>query len=132
VLAPSRIACRLQTAEDAREFFAPRLMTLTHERLCVAHLDRDGRVLGESAVDGEAGHAKASIREIIADALGLGAEAMLIAHNHPGGSPEPSIEDIRTTRLLANIAASLGIALRDHLISLPDGRTISLRARGLL
>ena len=118
--APTCTACRLDTAEDARAFFAPRLAALTYERLCIAHLGRDGRVLGESHVDGAADRAETSFRRIIADALGLGAEAMLVAHNHPGGSPEPSIGDIGTTRLLAGVAAHLGIALRDHLILVPD------------
>ena len=53
---------------------------------------------------------------------------MVLAHNHPSGSAEPSDSDIASTRRLNQFAASLGIALEDHLIIGKDAIT-SMRAR---
>lgn len=70
-------------------------------------------------------------RELIARAFELGAAGLVLVHNHPSGDASPSDEDISSTRQLAQICASLGIAMHDHIIV---GRTevTSLRAAGVL
>lgn len=59
---------------------------------------------------------KLQARSIIHAALHLGADELIIAHNHPSGNVLPSEEDMRATRHLKTICASLGIDLLDHLI----------------
>ena len=44
------------------------------------------------------------------------AAAVLCAHNHPSGNPEPSEADVVVTRQLADAGRIVGIPLRDHLI----------------
>ena len=67
-------------------------------------------------------------RETYVCALEDRAVAIVIAHNHPSGSLEPSIEDLLTTRRLADAGRILGIPLLDHMIIGGDGYT-SLRER---
>lgn len=122
----------LATGRAARAHFAARLHGLSHERFCLAFLDRNGVILGEMAFDGDADHAAMPLREVMAEALRLDAQGMIAAHNHPGGRAEPSRADLYATRRLAEVAWALGIALRDHLILLPDGRATSFRALGLI
>ena len=122
----------LVTYEVARAFFVPRFADLATERLCVAHLGGDGRVLGETAAEGQPGRVALPLRRLFADALRLDACAMLAAHNHPGGLAEPSASDLAATRRLAETADALGIRLQDHLILLPGGGAVSFRALGLL
>jgi DNA repair protein RadC len=71
------------------------------------------------------------VRRILEDALRLGAHGMVVAHNHPSGDPQPSADDVASTRELSETAARLGIRLHDHLI-FAGGEAVSLRSLGLL
>ncbi len=55
-------------------------------------------------------------REVFQPAIEQGAIAVLIAHNHPSGSLEPTEADINTTRQLVEAGNVLGVELLDHLI----------------
>lgn len=55
-------------------------------------------------------------REIFSEALIENAAAMIVAHNHPSGTCEPSEEDVRTTQTLISASRIIGISLLDHII----------------
>lgn len=55
-------------------------------------------------------------REIIKEAIRLGASSVILAHNHPTGDPAPSAEDMRMTKMLACCLQIMGIILLDHVI----------------
>jgi DNA repair protein RadC len=55
-------------------------------------------------------------REIFSEALMENAAAMIVSHNHPSGSCEPSEEDIETTQTLIAASRIVGISLLDHII----------------
>ena len=59
-------------------------------------------------------------REVFRPALDNGAVAVIIAHNHPSGSLEPTAEDVTVTKQLAAAGKLLGIDLLDHLIIAGD------------
>ena len=59
------------------------------------------------------------------------AAALVLAHNHPSGDPEPSAEDVALTRRLVAAGQLLGIEVLDHLILGEAGRFVSLRERGV-
>ena len=62
---------------------------------------------------------------------GLLAAALIVAHNHPSGDAEPSIDDQSLTRRLVTAGALLGITVLDHIIV--GGRShVSLAERGLI
>lgn len=69
-------------------------------------------------------------REVFASALTERAAAIIVAHNHPSGDPEPSAEDIQVTQRLKEAGTILGIPLLDHVVvgSAAD-RFVSLRER---
>ena len=121
----------IRTAADAAALAEPLLAGAEGERIVVLHLDGERRVLALSDYAGEAAHVELPMRRIIEEALRLGAEGMVVAHNHPSGDPEPSEADLSATRELAATARSLGIALHDHLI-FAGGEWRSLRQMGLL
>lgn len=60
-------------------------------------------------------------REVFQRAIEDLAVAIIIAHNHPSGSLDPSAEDLVTTRRLVEAAKVLGIPVLDHLIFTRDG-----------
>lgn len=95
------------------------------------HLDEGQRLLALRVHRGGAAHVELPLRTVIADALRLGSTGLIIAHNHPGGDPTPSAEDLRVSRLLADTGRNLGIRLIDHLI-FARGGVCSLQERGLI
>jgi DNA repair protein RadC len=56
---------------------------------------------------------------------------VILAHNHPSGSSEPSAADEAFTSKISALLAAVDIRLHDHLI-VGGGRVVSMRARGLL
>ncbi len=54
--------------------------------------------------------------EIFSEALQERASGIILCHNHPGGTPFPSTEDIKTTENLVKATSVLGLALLDHII----------------
>jgi DNA repair protein RadC len=55
-------------------------------------------------------------REIFTDAIKDHASAIILCHNHPSGSCEPSSEDIATTEQLLEASKVIGIHIIDHII----------------
>ena len=70
-------------------------------------------------------------RVIFSAALLAGATAMMVAHNHPSGNPEPSEQDIALTHQLSKGATILGIKLLDHLVIARGGDYASFMLRRL-
>lgn len=69
--------------------------------------------------------------DVFRRAVREGAAAVIVAHNHPSGNPEPSQADIVLTRRLSEAAEVLGISLLDHIV-FGDGRYVSLKERQLM
>jgi DNA repair protein RadC len=107
--------------ESDREVFAVALLTVRH-RLLGLHTVSVG-CLTSSLVHP---------REVFKPAILAGSAALLLAHNHPSGDPEPSAEDIALTRRLTAAGQLLGIEILDHLILGEAGRFVSLRERGVM
>ena len=55
-------------------------------------------------------------REVYKAAILHSAAAIIIAHNHPSGDPEPSSEDLSLTERLRNAGEIIGIQVLDHVI----------------
>jgi DNA repair protein RadC len=126
-----RTGWRLRNSADAVELFRRDLELQSAELLRVAHLDAEGRLLGLTEAAGRRSSIDLPIAEIVRDAVALGARALVLAHNHPGGDPTPSPADKATTRRLAEIARGLEMRLIDHLIFAGE-RFSSFRQLGLL
>lgn len=60
-------------------------------------------------------------REVFKPALEYSAVAMILAHNHPSGSLEPSKADVEITEQLIRSGKIMGIQLLDHIIVTKDG-----------
>lgn len=70
-------------------------------------------------------------REILAEALNDRACAIIIAHNHPSGQLEASLEDIEITKRIKQTGELVGIPLLDHII-FSESNYISLKEQGYL
>lgn len=121
----------IATAAEAADLLAPLLASSDREQVAAVHLGAGGRLLAVTFEEGEWGKAELPIPAMIAKALLLKAEAIVIAHNHPSGNPNPSRADEAATRALAGAAAGVGIRLHDHLI-FAGGECRSFRELGLI
>mgnify|MGYP003495344807 CR=1 FL=1 len=74
------------------------------------------------------------IRELSAEIRRLAAEknAVILAHNHPSGSLEPSPADIALTEALQKALALIDVRVLDHFIVAGTATPLSFVARGLL
>jgi len=64
-------------------------------------------------------------REVFQPALEHGAVAVIIAHNHPSGTLQPSADDIEATEQLKAAGHIMGIDVLDHLI-ITENKFLSL------
>ncbi|HOB15439.1 MAG TPA: DNA repair protein RadC [Novosphingobium sp.] len=105
---------------------------LRHERVRALYLDTRNRLVSDELLsEGSLDEAAIHPRDVVKKALDLGAAALIMVHNHPSGSPEPSRADIAITNRIAEAARLLGITLHDHVIIGKEGH-VSLRAKGLV
>jgi DNA repair protein RadC len=103
------------------------LMWQSQERFAVLLLDVKNRLLGTQVITiGTATETLVHPREIFREVVKQGATKLIIAHNHPSGSVEPSPQDLELTERLLQAANLLEIPLLDHLI-LGNGNHQSLR-----
>lgn len=118
--------------EEVARQLVPRLRDLPWEVFILAILDaRNGL---RKQIEISRGTLTASLvhpREVFKAAVDERAAAIIVAHNHPSGNPEPSREDIELTRQLSECGKILGIPLHDHIIVSGEHFT-SMAARGLL
>lgn len=119
---------------DAVKVLAPLIQDRPRETFAVLLLNGRHRPMGiELVSEGTVSSALVHPREVFGAAVRMGASAVIVAHNHPSGDPEPSPEDLTVTRRLIEAGKLLGIPLLDSLvIGAPDDnaqpRTVSLRA----
>lgn len=120
------------TPEAAAQLLEPFLVGHDREHCYQLALDTKHRLLSVIQVSiGQAEHTFIAPREVYRDAVLAGASAIAIGHNHLSGDPEPSADDIRLTRRLAQAGETLGISVLDHLV-IGSHDWVSLARRGQL
>ena len=77
---------------------------------------------------GTADSSMVHLRDVFQEAIRQRADALIVAHNHPTGDPEPSVQDETVTRRMVAAGGILGIPVLDHLVigGYPDsnGKTL--------
>lgn len=126
----SVIIQRIDSVSAARTLFAG-IADAREEMAAVAYLTRDRVLLGMRHVQGGRSHVHVDMRTLAIDALSFGAEAVVMAHNHPSGDPTPSRADIMLVKHTARTLDGITIRLIDHLV-LAGPHTVSLHQMGLL
>lgn len=87
------------------------------EEFWAAFLDSKNRLIAwEQVSKGTVNATPVFPREIMATALRMEATSLILAHNHPGGDPHPSSEDILLTARIQETAQALDIRVLDHII----------------
>lgn len=112
----------VKSADDAYAVISPDLRFLDHEECWILLLDSANHVITkENITKGGLTACILDIRRIVKSCLIANAVSIIMAHNHPSGSPKPSSSDIMQTERLKKALDLFGIKLIDHIIVADDG-----------
>jgi DNA repair protein RadC len=131
-LAAEREGDVLDTPAAAVRAISPHLAHRDRETLVVALLTRKQRLIAVCPMyEGNVAGISIRIGELFTEALRRNAAGIILGHNHPSGDPEPSADDLRTTRDAVAAGRLLGVSVVDHVI-IGAGRHVSLKERNAL
>jgi DNA repair protein RadC len=125
-----RPACH--SSQEVYEYLTHALRDQKREQFKVIFLDPKNQVIGEKTLfEGTVDSSAVYPREVITDALRCGASALIFAHNHPSGDPDPSLCDKEITRDLVFAARLVEMRVLDHII-IGNNRYFSFADAGLI
>ena len=102
---------------EARRYAGALFFGLHEERVYMICMDQSGRVLRPALLHkGTIDQVQIYPREVVETALRYHAHAVLLAHNHPSGTAEPSQDDYDATRAVISALNVIGVRVIDHLI----------------
>jgi DNA repair protein RadC len=120
----------IRDSARAATILRPLFQGLDREQFLVACLDAKHAIIGVNVVSiGSLSFSIVHPREVFKPAILLNSAAIICAHNHPSGHPEPSSEDRVLTARLRQAGDLIGITILDHLI-LGDDRIYSFADQG--
>ena len=87
------------------------------EHFLAFYLDSQNRLIERQVISiGTINSSLVHPREVFEPAIKLSSTSVIVAHNHPSGSLEPSNEDTQITKKLIDAGKILGIEVLDHII----------------
>jgi len=122
----------IQSPQEVIELARARIGFEPKESFWAVLVDNKNRVLDFQQVgQGTVDQAPVYPREIVSAALRRDASGVILVHNHPGGDPAPSSQDVDFTRRVHALGQELGIRILDHIIVAED-QSYSFQQAGLL
>ncbi len=116
---------------DAARLVLPEMGLLEREQMRLLLLNTRNRLIAAVTLyHGTTSECPVRVAEIMREAVRHNAVALIVVHNHPSGTIEPSPDDVRITRSLVRAGELLDISVLDHLVVSSQSYT-SLRERGL-
>ena len=107
----------LASPQAVRDFLRIKLGTLEHEMFAVVHLDTQNRVIEYVEMfRGTVSQTSVYPREVVRESMMRNSAALLLVHNHPSGSTQPSRADEMLTQTLKTALALVDVRVLDHLI----------------
>ena len=107
-------------SEKDREYFVATFLTARNQIIAT-------EILFKGTVD----YSIVYPRELIKRIINHNAVGVILAHNHPSGNPEPSIDDIKITNKLKQACKLIDATLHDHLV-ITASNYISMSSAGLI
>jgi DNA repair protein RadC len=123
---------KVRAPEDVAALMIPEMRGLDREHFKAILLDtKNGIRKIVSVAVGSLNAALVHPRELFKAAVAASAAGIILVHNHPTGSPEPSTEDTELTIRFVKCGELMGIELVDHIVIGGD-RFVSMRERGAI
>lgn len=118
--------------QDVTQYCQCNLLHYEHEVFFVLFLNHKHRLITAAEMfRGTIDSASIYPREVVKEAIIQNASAVIFAHNHPSGDPEPSRADVTITNRLCEALSLLDIRVLDHIVVGNQG-SVSFAERGLL
>ncbi len=122
----------IKNSLGAEHFLRAKLANRKQEVFAALYLNHANKILHyEELSEGTIDHAAIYPREIIRKVLHNNASAIIVAHNHPSGIPEPSEADKSLTLELKKVLQAIDVTLLDHLV-IGARQVVSFAVRGWL
>ncbi|MDF0708969.1 RadC family protein [Flagellimonas okinawensis] len=123
---------QIKSSHDVFELLYPLLGELQHEEFWVVYLNNSNKVVHKAQLSkGGITGTLVDVRLVLKQALELGAVGIILAHNHPSGTLQPSKADKQLTQKLKMASEALDIKVLDHLI-LSQQQYLSFADKGIL
>ena len=123
---------KIKSSHDVFELLYPLIGELPHEEFWIVYLNNSNKVVQKAQLSkGGITGTLVDVRLVLKQALELGAVGIILAHNHPSGTLEPSTADKQITQKLKMATEALDIKILDHLI-LTQREYLSFADKGIL
>jgi len=122
----------LQSPDSVSAFLCSEIGHLEHESFWCLWLDAQHRLIAAGEMfRGTLTQASIHPREVVKSALHHNAAAVIFAHNHPSGLPEPSRSDELLTTALSQSLCLIEVKVLDHII-VASNKSVSFAEKGLI
>ena len=124
---------KIQNPQDAIRILGDAFKDYDREVVGVVHLRSDNVPINMTIVSmGCLNQSIVHPREMLKAAFLSNAAAIMMFHNHPSGSLEPSREDIAITNRMQQLCTMAGVPVVDHIILVQNNFYYSFREKGVL
>jgi DNA repair protein RadC len=118
--------------ETVKRYLQVELARKPREVFAVLFLDAQNRLIAmEELFHGTLTQTSVYPREVVKRALHLEAASVVLAHNHPSGTVQPSRADEALTQTLRSALALIDVRVLDHVI-VAQGDSLSMAEKGLV
>lgn len=126
------VKVRFDDRKKITEYCVNHFKGKTTEALMLLLLDEKSTLLHvHDMSDHMPNHVNVKFRQVARQAMNHDARKLIIAHNHPTSTTEPSGEDLKLTRELGDFLRVVKVELVDHII-VSGGEALSMREEGYL
>ena len=108
---------KVTSSQSIFEIMQPVIGELAHEEFWIIYLNNANKIISRSQLSkGGITGTVVDVRLVFKTAIEIGAVAIILAHNHPSGTLQPSESDKQITRKLKTGGEQLDIKILDHVI----------------
>lgn len=107
----------LSSPQSVKQYLQLLLSRRSYESFVVLFVDVKNRLIAsEELFRGSLTHTSVYPREVVKAAMAHNAASLILAHNHPSGTPEPSAADRTLTQSLKQALALVDVRVLDHFV----------------
>jgi DNA repair protein RadC len=112
-----KIKSKITGSKDVADYFQPLLGDLNHEEFWILFLDRGNKIMDSFRIsEGGISGTVIDVRKILKAAIEKQSSSIILCHNHPSGTLQPSDADLKITRKITDAGKIMDIPVMDHII----------------
>jgi DNA repair protein RadC len=112
-----KIRSKITGSKDVADYFQPLLGDLNHEEFWILYLDRGNKIMDSFRIsEGGISGTVIDVRKILKAAIEKQSSSIILCHNHPSGTLQPSDADLKITRKITDAGKIMDIPVMDHII----------------